>query len=169
MPGAGLGIILRPGLAADAPALARIHHAARQQALPGLIEPWSEAEVARWLADVLIARHQVRVAVAAGAGDLPLGYLGFDAGEGQVLHLYIAPDWQRRGLGSRLIEQAKAASPCGLSLFVFRRNHGARRFYERHGFRATIRREAAANEEGEPDVRYVWTPAPVTDPRGANA
>ncbi|MBX6747329.1 MAG: hypothetical protein IRY87_35315 [Acetobacteraceae bacterium] len=169
MPGAGVDIVLRPGFATGAPALARIHDIARRQALPGRIEPWNEDEVEKWLPDAPIACRQVRAAAAAGAGVLMLGHPGFDAVEGQVLYPCTAPDWLRRGPGSRPIGQAKAASPRRLALFVSRRNHGARRFYERHGFRATIRREAAANEEGEPDVRLAWTLAPVTDPRGANA
>ncbi|MDO9707081.1 bifunctional 2-methylcitrate synthase/citrate synthase [Paracraurococcus lichenis] len=161
-PGGAAEVTLRPGRAADAPALAAIHRAARAQALPRLREPWDEASVAAWLRHVLLARHRVRVAEAAGR---PVAYLGLDEAEAMVLHLYVAPPWQGRGIGRRLMEEAKAACPGGLALHVFQRNLSARRFYERQGFRAAERRPASANEEGEPDIHYVLTPDDRPDER----
>ena len=49
-----------------------------------------------------------------------------------------------------------AVRPDGLELWTFQVNVGARRFYERHGFRAVELTDGSANEEHEPDVRYVW-------------
>ncbi|WP_431268489.1 GNAT family N-acetyltransferase [Dankookia sp. P2] len=141
--GAGAAVTLRPGQPADAPALAQIHRAAREAALPGLREPWGEAAVAAWLRDTLLARHRVWVAVAAGSA---IAYLGLAGTE--LLHLYVAPGFQRRGIGGRLLAGAIAAAPGGLALYAFERNHAARRFYERHGFRGAERRPASANEEG---------------------
>ncbi len=69
--------------------------------------------------------------------------------------LYVAPGQQGRGIGSRLIALAQAASPV-LQLWTFQRNAGARRFYERHGFVAVEERDGSDNEEGEPDIRYRW-------------
>jgi hypothetical protein len=37
-------------------------------------------------------------------------------------------------------------------------NEAAHRSYERHGFEAAERTDDNANEEREPDVRYVWRP-----------
>ena len=45
--------------------------------------------------------------------------------------------------------------PAGLRLWTFESNLGAQRFYERHGFRP-IERTAGDNEEGAPDILYVW-------------
>jgi ribosomal protein S18 acetylase RimI-like enzyme len=56
-----------------------------------------------------------------------------------------------------------AAAPAGLALHAFERNHAARRFYQRHGFRIADRRAASANEEGEPDLRYVLAPRAMSD------
>ena len=109
--------------------------------------------VAAWLRGRLLARRRVRVAVAAGD---PVAYLGLDGAE--ILHLYVAPGFQGRGIGGRLLREAVAAVPDGLALHAFERNHAARRFYERHGFRAAECRPASANEEGEPDIRYVLAP-----------
>jgi hypothetical protein len=62
----------------------------------------------------------------------------------------------RAGIGDRLIELVRQRQPSGLQLWTFQVNAAARRFYERHGFVAVEWTEGAANEEGEPDVRYVW-------------
>jgi ribosomal protein S18 acetylase RimI-like enzyme len=56
-----------------------------------------------------------------------------------------------------LLEHAKAESPEGLYLWVFQKNEGARRFYERHGFRLAELTDGAGNMEREPDARYEWT------------
>jgi ribosomal protein S18 acetylase RimI-like enzyme len=48
--------------------------------------------------------------------------------------------------------------PDGLQLWVFQKNVGARRFYERHGFRLVELTDGAGNEENEPDARYEWRP-----------
>ena len=90
----------------------------------------------------------------------PVAYLGLDEARAEVLHLYVAPGFQGRGIGGRLLAEATAAAPGGLALHAFERNHAARRFYERHGFRAAERRPASANEEGEPDILYVLAPTP---------
>ncbi|WP_211187321.1 GNAT family N-acetyltransferase [Neoroseomonas marina] len=139
---------------ADAPALARIFLAARAAALPGLREVHSAEEVAAWLASALMARQRVRMATVAG---VPVGYVGFglDAARGpMVFHLYIAPGWWRRGIGTRLLTEAEAALGPRLSLFCIKRNTAARAFYERHGFRVAATSDGAGTEEGEPDILF---------------
>jgi len=51
---------------------------------------------------------------------------------------------------------AKRERPGGLRLWTFESNTGAQRFYERHGFVATDRTDGRNNEEGAPDILYVW-------------
>jgi ribosomal protein S18 acetylase RimI-like enzyme len=77
--------------------------------------------------------------------------------EGELTHLYVDPAAQNRGVGSRLLAHAKTVSPAGLYLWVFQKNDGARRFYERHDFRLVQLTDGAANMEREPDARYEWT------------
>ncbi len=84
-----------------------------------------------------------------------LGFSGVK--DGELTHLYVDPAKQSRGVGSRLLEHAKAESPDGLYLWVFQKNDGARRFYERHGFRLVELTDGDGNMEKEPDARYAWT------------
>ena len=71
-------------------------------------------------------------------------------------HLYLEPEVTGRGIGSALLDQAKARRPDGLDLWAFQSNTRARRFYERHGFVAVAETDGD-NEEGAPDVRYRWS------------
>jgi hypothetical protein len=50
-------------------------------------------------------------------------------------------------------------SPGGLQLWVFQKNVGARRLYERAGFELAELTDGERNEEREPDARYVWEPS----------
>jgi GNAT superfamily N-acetyltransferase len=70
--------------------------------------------------------------------------------------LYVDPEAQNRGVGSALLEKAKELRPDGFVLWVFQKNEGARRFYERHGFRLVKLTDGAQNMEREPDALYAW-------------
>ncbi|HEY4251037.1 MAG TPA: GNAT family N-acetyltransferase [Roseomonas sp.] len=143
--------------------LAHLYLAARAAVLPGLRQPWTEAEVAHWLAATLMARHAVRVAATAAG---PVGYIGhgLDPRHGpMVFHLYLDPAWRRRGLGTRLLEEALAVHGGRLALFCIARNTAARRFYEHHGFRVAGGSDGAETEEREPDVLYVRDAGPPYD------
>lgn len=48
--------------------------------------------------------------------------------------------------------------PDGFVLWTFQKNEGARRFYERHGFRVVKLTDRRDNMEQEPDVQYEWRP-----------
>ncbi len=74
--------------------------------------------------------------------------------------LYVDPDRLGEGIGTRLLDHAKAMSPGTLQLWTFQSNTGAQRFYERHGFTEVERTDGSANEEHAADVRYVWSRAP---------
>ena len=73
----------------------------------------------------------------------------------RVDQLYVEPTLTGRGFGSELIGLAMRARPQGLRLWTFESNLGAQRFYERHGFRQ-MERTAGDNEDGAPDILYVW-------------
>jgi GNAT superfamily N-acetyltransferase len=154
------GVALRDAVAGGAAALARIYLAARQAALPGLVERFDTTQVAGWLAGHLMARHAVRVAEADAA---PLGYIGHgidDRHGAMVFHLYLDPAWRRRGIGTLLLAEALAAHAGRLSLFCIARNAGARSFYGKHGFRIIGGSDGADTEEAELDLLYAAAPTP---------
>lgn len=71
--------------------------------------------------------------------------------------LYVDPVEWRKGWGGRLILLAKSLFPDGLELHTHQKNGGARRLYEKHGFRA-VRFGVSPPPESAPDVEYHWTP-----------
>ena len=109
----------------------------------------------------IIERHE-EVWIAEEDGR-PLGFLAIDHSQRNgwdVLEkLYVDPEAQNRGVGTALLDQAKALRPDGFVLWVFQKNEGARRFYERHGFRLVKLTDGAENMEREPDALYEWKPS----------
>ncbi|MBZ9764578.1 GNAT family N-acetyltransferase [Mesorhizobium sp. CA8] len=102
-----------------------------------------------FIRDILLPNQQVTVADAGGR------IIGFIAIGGEwVRQLYFDPAWTGQGIGSRLLAQATAGMSL-VKLHCFQANTGARRFYERHGFRAEAFGDGSANEEGLPDILYV--------------
>ena len=84
--------------------------------------------------------------------------LGFLAISGSYIdRMYVRPGAQRGGVGAALLEKARELSPEGLELHTHQKNHPARDFYEKHGFRA-IRFGLSPPPESEPDVEYGWRP-----------
>jgi ribosomal protein S18 acetylase RimI-like enzyme len=57
-----------------------------------------------------------------------------------------------------LLAHAKERRPSGLRLRVFQQNTGARRLYERHGFKLVRLADGSGNDEGEPEAFYEWLP-----------
>ena len=110
----------------------------------------SDAEVRAWFEDVVLPSKDVWIATRDG-GIVALLVLD----PGWIDQLYVDPDHVGRGIGSQLVALAKQRSLGELSLWTFQSNARARRFYERHGFTA-VEATDGDNEEGAPDVRYVW-------------
>jgi putative acetyltransferase len=126
--------------------------------MPWLPELHTPDEDRHFLRAVVLAEEEVWVAETDG---VVAGFtaLGTRAGVEFMEHLYVAPDHQRRGIGTALMEKAKARRPAGFRLWVFQRNAGARAFYERHGFRLIELTGGSGNEEKEPDALYEWSGA----------
>jgi GNAT superfamily N-acetyltransferase len=103
----------------------------------------------RFVSDLLLPRHSVTVAEVEGE------VAGFIAVWGEWLEqLYVHPDRTGSGVGSRLLVHATAEMPV-TRLYCFVANCGARRFYERHGFKAAAFRDGSFNEERMSDILYV--------------
>jgi ribosomal protein S18 acetylase RimI-like enzyme len=144
---------------ADAAAIAAIHIEARRMAMPYLPQPHTEAEILGWFASIVGDRAAAWW--VARCNDVVVGYMLLDGDD--LDDLYVHPDCQGRGIGSRLLETAKSLNPRRLALSTFQRNTRAQAFYEAHGFRA-VGQTDGRNEEGEPDVQYEWMPQLPPDP-----
>jgi ribosomal protein S18 acetylase RimI-like enzyme len=140
--------MLRPATGSDAASIARLLRVALGSFdwMPVIHTP---AEDLAFIRDIVLPRQQVTVA------EVDKAIVGFIAVSGDwVEQLYLDPDWTGQGIGSRLLTQATAALPV-VKLHCFQSNTGARRFYERHGFRAEAFGDGTTNEEGLPDIFYV--------------
>ncbi len=144
---------LRPGRAADAEALAQCYHQIRAECVPQIPPSIHDLESIRtYMAEVVLTTQRVTVVEAHGE------LLGFSATRPGILEsLYLARSITGHGVGSRLIDLAKARSPKGLECWVFQSNLDALRFYGRHGFIEVERTDGSTNEEQAPDVRLRWT------------
>jgi ribosomal protein S18 acetylase RimI-like enzyme len=145
-------ITIRPATPTDAPAVADVYLASFHATYDFPLAH-TDDQVREWLARVVVPAGRTWVAVD---GDRVVGMAVIDPGE--LDQLYVAPDRLGTGIGTRLLEHAKRLSPHGLGLYTFQVNDRARRFYERHGFVVESLGDGSANEEGQPDVRYVWRP-----------
>jgi GNAT superfamily N-acetyltransferase len=103
-----------------------------------------------FIADVVLTQCAVTVAERA---DRIVSFLARGGEEIRLLHTH--PDFIGLGAGRMLLDGAKE-SAAALELWCFQANTGARRFYERHGFRAIRFTDGRDNEENMPDVRYRW-------------
>ena len=146
----GTAPALRRAVAADAAVIAQIHLTSFR-ATYRFPPAHPDGEVHAWVAQHLLPATETWVAELGGA---VVAFCSLRAG--WLDQLYVAPGHTGHGIGSRLVELAKERQPDGLQLWTFQVNIGARRFYERHGFRAVEMTDGAGNEERQSDVRYAW-------------
>jgi GNAT superfamily N-acetyltransferase len=150
-PEARSGVALRRGLLEESDEIAAVFVASRRAsvpAIPPLIH--SDDDVREWMSTQMTAARATWVAEADGA---VVAMMILE--DGWIGHLYVAPGWTGRGTGSQLVAVAQA-DQAALQLWAFQANHGARRFYERHGFVLVEETDGRGNEERTPDVRYEW-------------
>jgi SAM-dependent methyltransferase/GNAT superfamily N-acetyltransferase len=123
------------------------------------VRQWLRAAVAdgtSWVAVAPASAPRAPDGESDGASPEIVGFMRLDGFE--LDQLYVRPGWWGRGIGSRLIEQAKKQSPDGLTLWTFQVNERARGFYAHHGFIELLRTDGLRNEERQPDVRLGWRP-----------
>jgi ribosomal protein S18 acetylase RimI-like enzyme len=115
---------------------------------------YTEAENREFIRDVMLPNNEVWVAEEDGR---VVGFAGL--GDDLLRHLWVEPAAQNRGIGKALLDRVKQRRPDGFRLWVFQKNLGARRFYERHGFTLVRLTDGRDNQEREPDALYEWHPA----------
>ncbi|MFK7765202.1 MAG: GNAT family N-acetyltransferase [Roseobacter sp.] len=75
--------------------------------------------------------------------------------ENEIYALYVLPEYQDKGVGTALIEDAK--SECdALYLWSYVANGLATRFYGLRGFEEIDRTDGSSNEASLPDIRFEW-------------
>ena len=140
----------RPATAKDAAAIARVFSPSFRTL--GFLPMLHTEEEDRWFIENVVLKECV---VTVAEGDK--GIAAFLAQQGdEVRMLYTHPDFIGTGAGRLLIEGAKRSGEPALELWCFQANTHARRFYERHGFKAIRFTDGHDNEEKMPDVRYRW-------------
>jgi len=138
------GVTIRAGTTGDAPFICRVH----EESIRGLgPRAYSRAEVESWVAGLQPDRYAWGMThggyiyfVAEVPGTGVIGFCCYVAGE--VMALYILPEWTRRGIGSALLGRAErgigAAGHERIRLVAALNSVG---FYSARGYREIRRRD----------------------------
>ena len=145
----GIGRRLRPFDAADAPALARILHAAvhgiaSRYYTAEQLSAWSSAPAdgSRWLERAMDGR---RTWVLTNPADGPIAYADLER-NGHIDHLYVHPYHAGTGASAELLQAIEEqAHRWGLLRLFVDASEPARRFFARHGFATECRNDFTLN------------------------
>ena len=150
-----MSIIFRLATLTDAVAVSEVYLTSRKTLVPWARLAHSDQDVQDWIRTVLIPSGRVTVAIE---DRVVIGMMALSdhEGAGWIDQLYLHPSATGRGIGTTLLERAKRELGSPIRLYTFQASAGARRFYERHGFRAISFGDGSENEEGCPDVLYEW-------------
>ncbi len=148
--GALIGVGFRPLRAAETDAAAAVHREG------GAVMPGYRLDLHTPEEDRALYRDVVFPAGPIWGAFLDCRLVGHVAlAPGWISHLFVLPEFHRRGIGRELVSIAQAEQ-AELQLWTFQCNQPARALYEAAGFAAEEFTDGAGNEEGEPDVRYRW-------------
>lgn len=141
-------VLITEARSLDAGAIGHILSVTNDQ-LPWLPRVHSAAEEIMYAGDMIEAGW-VRVAKKDGK------VVGFIARwEAEIHALYVLPAEQDSGVGTVLIEDAKARCDA-LCLWSYQANTSATRFYGLRGFVEIDRTDGSENDAGLPDIRFEW-------------
>ena len=147
-------IVIRPYQPTDFESLVILWRVAREISLPDFQrrKGYFFYEDVAYFREHILPANDVWVADADGR---PVGFMAIH--DDFIDHLYIHPDYWRKGVGGQLLAQARLLSPAGLWLYTLQVNLNAQAFYEKHGFKVAELGISPA-PENEPDIKYVWKP-----------
>jgi putative acetyltransferase len=137
---------IRPATTLDVPLIATISRLARELEMPYLpVLHTPDDDLAFFTAEISTSDCKVALVdgVVVGFGCVRAGWLN---------HLYVAPEFQGQGIGSALLGHFASAIE---QFWVFQANTRARTFCKSHGFIEVEYTDGSANEEREPDVRFI--------------
>ena len=144
---------LRRATSADAQRVADILIATRATFMAYAPSAHSEADVRHWVREHLVPTGDVIVEERDGE----VKGLVAVSNDGQycwIDQMYVHPSDVNQGIGARLLAHVISTAVLPIRLFTFQANAGARRFYERNGFRAIQFTDGQSNEERCPDILY---------------
>ena len=147
-------VTTKPATEKDHPFIHRVHRLAYRKMIERQFGYWDEARQSGLL-DCDLATDCFEMVLWRGR---PCGFFSYSADGGRLhlINLAIHPQCQGRGIGGRILERLKERARQQnqpLSLGAYKTNLGARRFYEKHGFKK--------NGETTVHILYRWQPAPL--------
>jgi GNAT superfamily N-acetyltransferase len=147
--------LLRKATTEDINAIANVYLRSRKELVAFAPLIHTDESIHQWIRNNLLPEEQVMVAEENG---MMIGMMSLvkDDGIGWIRQLYIHPDSVGHGVGTLMIQKAKAMLGSPIHLWTFQENIGARRFYERHGFLAIEFNDGSGNEENCPAILYEW-------------
>ena len=147
---------MRIATQSDANILADLYLASRKKYISFAPLVHSDAEIHRWMHDILIPNSQVWV---VEQHDVIVGMMAVVKIQttNWIEQLYVLPKATSQGVGSLLIAKVKSFQ-LPIRLRTFQENWDARRFYKRHGFKILEFADGSENEEHCPDLLYEWKP-----------
>lgn len=143
-------LLTRPAEPDDLPEVAELYLATRRASVPQMPPLVHSDDNVR----AYVARLPETKEVWVAERDDIVGFLVL--ADAWLDSLYVGPAHQSSGVGSTLLDLAKARRPEGFGLWVFASNTSARGFYHRHGLVELEHTDGSANEERSPDVRMAW-------------
>lgn len=145
--------LLRKATSADVNAIANVYLSSRKDLVSFAPLIHSDESILSWIRNELLLKEHVIVAEVNG---IIIGMMSLtnDQDIRWINQFYIHPDAVNQGVGSLMIEEAKSILESPIQLHTFQENFGARRFYERHGFKAIAFDDGSGNEENCPAVLY---------------
>lgn len=176
-----MALSIRRAQAADAAALARIgaetftitfgHLYPPEDLAAFLADSHSQAAYAKLLADPRYGLWLLEEAERDGAppvgfavaGPCGLPHPEVAPADGELKRLYLLPEVQNGGWGARLFAEAidwlQREGPRRLWISVWSENHGAQRFYARHGFAKVAEYEFPVGRQR--DIEFMYRRDPV--------
>ncbi|MGE5270874.1 MAG: N-acetyltransferase family protein [Thiohalocapsa sp.] len=166
-------ILIRPARPADARRIARLDVETWRATYAGILTaPFllglsaSRRELG-WAAVIEREPRDVRVAVDVDGSIVGFGSCGRCRPSvpyaGEVFTLYVAPDWQNRGIGRALLLalfSRLVAQGCGSAILWVLRENPARFFYDRLGGREVQHKMFTVGGKRIPAAGYAWRDLP---------
>jgi ribosomal protein S18 acetylase RimI-like enzyme len=167
------GIAIRPAQPEDARDIARLDVETWRSAYAGVLSSAylvglsERRREAGWRSVIRHEPRDVRVAIDADNEILGFGSCGANRGDrlfaGEVFTLYVAPDWQNRGIGRRLLIalfRRLVASGRDSAIIWVLRDNPSRFFYQRLGGLQVRHKMLAVGGAAIEAVAYGWRDLP---------